>query len=201
MGKEIKVRYYGEQGAEELYKNIENNRVYVRQPANVPEIVFWLTSNKWQGGYEADCPIKAGITMIVVDKNENELYRETLAEDNWNSGSSASKKAPFLYEAEKEYASEYAKEHDLFSHQKWYDWLLRFKTEFGYDGYDDNWIYCSSCILEHSIVDEKKILGKEYQIVMDKQQHEICSRTWSGLYLIEKGSDIASEICGYKFDL
>ena len=110
MGKEIKVRYYSEQGAEELYKNIENNRVYVRQPANVPEIVFWLTSNKWQGGYEADCPIKAGITMIVVDKNENELYRETLVEDNWNSGSSASKKAPFLYEAEKEYAIEYAKE-------------------------------------------------------------------------------------------
>lgn len=200
MGKEIRVRYYGQQSAEELYKNIENNRVYVRQPANVSEIVFWLTSNKWQGGYEADCPIREGITMVVVDKNGNELFRETLVKDDWNGGTSASKKAPFLYEATKECARKCAENNLLASHKWWYDWLLSYKEEFGYEGYDDNWLYTECTSLKDKVIGSIDILGKEYKLVRKDYKHNICNKTWKVVFLIEKGSVDADEICGYIID-
>lgn len=201
MMKEIKVKYYGRQGAEELYRNIENKRIYVRQPANVPEIVFWLTSCKWQGGYEADCPIREGITIVVVDgKEENELFRETLVKDNWNSGTSAKKEAPFLYEATKELAREYAEQNLLAPHKKWREWLIPFKEQFGNEDYDDNWMYWDISTLKSKTIDTRSVLGKEYRIVRDDCKHNICDKEWSRFYLIEKGSDTIEEICGYIFE-
>lgn len=195
--KEIKVKYYEKQGAEELYKNIENKRVYVRQPANVSGIVFWLTSTKWEGGYEADCPIKAGVTIVVVDKKGKELFRETLVKDDWNGGTSAKKEAPFLSEATDKFAREYAAQNFLTSHEEWRAWLLSFKTQFGNKDYNDNWVYGDTSLIKSEIIDTRVILGKEYRIVRDDCKHNICNKEWSEFYLTEKGSGVIEEICGY----
>lgn len=97
--KTLKVKFKSRQDSEDLYYCPENKRVYVRQPANVPSIVFWYSSSKWSGGYEASCPIREGITFSVdIDGVE---YQETLEEDTWNSGTSAKKVIPFSWEKKK----------------------------------------------------------------------------------------------------
>jgi len=84
---------------EDLYFCSENRKVYIRQSANVPDIVFWLSSSKWSGGYEASCPIREGISFVV--EHDGVEYTETLVEDTWNSGTSAKKMLPFSWENKK----------------------------------------------------------------------------------------------------
>lgn len=200
MGKELRVRFFARQSAEELYKNVETKRVYVRQPANVDEICFWLSGNKWQGGYEADCPIKAGIEMVVVDKFDNELFREVLEEDTWNGGTSAKKMAPFLDDAIRAYSLEKAEQLLLAPCEQWSKWLWDLGKEWGYTGYRDNWLYCECMELKSKVLEEKTILGKEYQLVQQDCKHKICNQSWRVIFVQEKGEIDCERICGYIFD-
>lgn len=200
MGKEIKVRFFGRQGAEELYKGVETKRVYVRQPANVDKICFWFSSNKWQGGYEADCPIKAGIQMVVVDSSGEELFREVLEEDNWNSGTSAKRTAPFLDDAIRYYAAEKAAHLLLAPYEQWAKWLYEFSKEYGYNGYRDNWLHCEYDVLKSEVIEEIKILGKTYQLIRQECKHKICNKYWTVVFAQEKFGYECERICGYIFD-
>lgn len=200
MGKEIRVRFFGRQGAGELYKGVETKRVYVRQPANVDEICFWLSSNKWQGGYEADFPIKAGIQMVVVDNSGEELFREVLEEDNWNSGTSAKKAAPFLDDAIRDYSNKKAEHLLLAPYEEWAKWLYKLSEEYGYNGYRDNWLHCECELLKSKVIEETKILGKTYQLIQQDFKHKICNKYWTAVFVQEKCEYDCERICGYIFD-
>ena len=135
----LTVRYKFTQNAEDLYWCPETKKMYIRQPANVDSIVFWLTSTKWTGGYEADCPIREGITMRVIDKEENILFEETLEKDDWNGGTSAKKVGDFADEAIKKIAAEL--NDGLTDYYEWKEWVLADKEKFGNKDYDDNWLF------------------------------------------------------------
>lgn len=93
------VCFLRRQSGEDLYFCKANNRVYSRQPSNGEgKIVFWYSTVKWDGGYEANCPIKEGMTFVISIGGKE--YRETLVRDDWNSGTSALKVAPFSWELE-----------------------------------------------------------------------------------------------------
>lgn len=198
--REIRVRYFDTQDAEELYKAIDTKKVYVRQPANVDEIVFWLTSVKWRGGYEADCPIREGIAMVVVDGENNELFRELPQKDDWNGGTSAKKEAPFIDEALRAYAKDAAERYLLASHQQWTKWLWQAGEEKEYGGYRDNWLYFESKCTASTVIEQKTILGEKYEIVRNDYQHKLCNLKWQSFFINKKGNDICEEICGYIFD-
>jgi hypothetical protein len=98
---ELKLKFKGEQrgNGEDLYYSPETRKVYVRQCANVDTIVFWCSTSKWSGGYEASCPLKEGL-VIIADYNGTE-FMETLVRDDWNGGTSALKQFPFSWEGVK----------------------------------------------------------------------------------------------------
>ena len=57
--------WYGE----DLYRLAENGHVVVRQELGQDDDrVRWLTANKWTEGYEADCPFKDGLMILITDK-------------------------------------------------------------------------------------------------------------------------------------
>lgn len=91
------VRFMAEQNAEDLYRCIDNGQVYIRQRCD-EDHVRWLTANKWQGGYEASCPMKEGIVIRVVDKDGTVLFEETLVHNEWYESTVAVKKGGFFDE-------------------------------------------------------------------------------------------------------
>lgn len=93
------VKFFGSQTgcSEDLYRTVENGKVFVRQ--NIGEgLVKWYTGSKWQGGYEADCPLKNGLTIIAIDKKGKEIFREEIFSTLWNGGGQADKAYPFSWE-------------------------------------------------------------------------------------------------------
>lgn len=200
MGNVLTVRFYDRQGCEELYKNVDNNRVYVRQPANVDDIVFWYTSSKWREGYEADCHIKEGTIIRVVDKNGKEIFSEALETDNWNGGTSAKKNHLFLDEELKEIVKIIEAGGDLSPHHEWRAWLLEQKKEHGYKGYDDNWLYSESWGQSEKILHKFERFDVTFEIVMQTRFHTICGKTWSCIFIYNKKDKYCEQICGYYLD-
>lgn len=82
---------------EEVYKSKENNNFLIRQRAS-DTLVKWLSVNRNAGYYEADTPIKDGLTLNVIDNKGNVLFTETTFYTEWNGGGQADKKYPFSWE-------------------------------------------------------------------------------------------------------
>lgn len=196
MDRILTVQYKYSQGAEDLYWCPETKKMYVRQSANVEEIVFWLTSVKWSGGYEADCHIRAGITMRVVDKYENILFEEILEKDDWNSGTSAKKTGPFANEAIIKMASELGV--GLLDRESWRKWLIEDKEKYGNNDYDDNWLYYESNITKVNIIEEKWYLGKQAFFAELKAEHRISDKKWSEFVVLSDDKSSVLRIAGYK---
>ena len=72
----ITVRFLDRQGCEDLYRCPGTNQVYARQPSNDKEKVFWYTTSKWHGGYEASSHVRAGVLFRVIDASDNILFEE-----------------------------------------------------------------------------------------------------------------------------
>lgn len=198
--KVINVHYMSTQSAEDLFVSVDNpRRVYVRQPANVDNLVFWHTSSKWQGGYEADCPIRADITMRVVDKVNKVLFEETLKPDDWNGGTSAEKKGPFSYEAIKALAAAFEKTHGLKPYEAWRDFVLQDKEVFNNTDYNDNWMYWHVEKLEQKILDKAEVLGQKCCFVAEKMRHKISGREWTSYELMDEKRECTLALCGYEF--
>lgn len=201
MGKIINVRFLGSQDAEDLYVSVDSPRkVYVRHPANVDGVVFWLTSNKWQGGYEASAPIRADITMRVVDKKDKVLFEETLKPDFTNGDTSAEKKGPFSYEAIKELAANFEKEHGLKPHEAWRDFVLQDKEAFNNKDYNDNWLYWHVESLGKKVLGDAEVLGQKFYFVEEKMKHKISGKEWTSYDLMDEKKEITIALCGYEFD-
>lgn len=201
MGKVITVKWICKQSAEDVYRSVEKpHRVYIRQPSNCDDLVFWFSTTKWRGGYEASCPIKAGITMRAVTDNGNYLFEETLNEDTWNGGTSAKKVGDFSYEAIKMLEKGFREALNLSEHEKWREWLVSFKEQYEYEGYDENWMYFETENIEREKFDAiYTYLGKECVLVRDKERHKICGCEWDVFTLVDKTDTECIALCGYRF--
>ena len=199
--KTIRVRYKATQGAEDLYVSVDKpHRVYARQEANVDDIVFWHSTSKWVGGYEADCPIREGIAFCVVDRDDKVLFEEVMRNDTWNGGTSAVKKGPFYNEVLKALADEFEKEHGLVPYEVWRDALVADKEKHGYSGYRDNWMYWETERLEKKVLGETKILGEKCFYVEEHMKHKIYGREWMEYLLMDKDKELTLALCGYELD-
>lgn len=194
----LQVRFKETQSAEDLYYCPETKKVYVRQPSNVSDKVLWYTSSKWTSGYEANCPIKAGITMQVVDEFYNVLFEETLETDEWNGGTSAKKVGEFRRESINRICSAYASEHGLSSYEEWKKWLNEDIEKYQYKDYVDNWLYCERFELGRIVLADVDVIGVHCVIVRCKCKHRISGKTWEETELYDEKKGICEGVCGYK---
>lgn len=199
MDKVLTVRFLDNQDAEDLFRCVENGRVYIRQPANVDDIVFWYSSVKWRGGYEASCHIRAGITMRVVDKDNEILFEEKLEEDNWNGGTSAKKVGRFSDEVLLDTSNEWAEKLRLRSYYDWKNYVLMDIANCGYQGYADNWLYYETESHGKEILGEMSWLGKKLFVVKEDMIHKISGKRWSCVFIEPKDESYCADICGYIF--
>lgn len=90
----------GEQrgSGEDLFRCKETGKVYIRQECD-DDHVRWLTSSKWSGGYEADCPMKEGLEIRISDKAGNVLFVEKIVKEEGYDWTVAKKEAPFSWNA------------------------------------------------------------------------------------------------------
>lgn len=201
----IDVYFFASINGEDLFKacndiGTRSNRVYVRQPANVPSIVFWATANKWHGGYEADTPLRPGIIVRVHDGKYSEtvLFEEVLVEDTWNSGSSAAKVGAFSYEIRRALEKEITAEYGLADYAPWKKWLLEDKAKFGIDDYDENWLYCYDTKLSSEILGTYRYLGVEVKLHKTAYQNYVSKKTWA-IFELKDAKDNVFALCGFIF--
>ena len=201
MGNVITVKWICNQSAEDVYRSVEKpHRVYVRQPSNCDDLVFGYTTNKWRGGYEASCPIKAGITMRVVDDNGNCLFEEPLIEYPWSVGMSAKKVGDFSYEAIRKLEKSFREALNLSEYGRWRDWILSLKEQYGYKGYNDNWMYWETKTIEREKLNATyEYLGKKCHLVREKEKHKICGCEWESFTLVDEKDIECIALCGYRF--
>ena len=105
--KTITVRFMAQQGCEDLYKCEVTGKVYARQPARSKKYVYWYTTSKWAGGYEASASVRSGITFRVVDGSGNTLFEELMIPSTSDTGSCAITHGDFLSEMLKDEARKY----------------------------------------------------------------------------------------------
>lgn len=194
----LTVTFKATQDAEDLFYCKETKNVYARQLANVDDIVFWFTTCKWTGGYEADCHIREGITIRVADKYGEVLFEEKLEKDTWNGGTSAKKVGEFRCESINRICSTFAVEHSLTSYEEWKRWLTEDIEKYQYKDYVDNWLHWERLELGRVVVADACILGVPHKIVRFKCRHRISGKTWEETELYDAKQEICEGICGYK---
>jgi len=164
----------------------------------VDDIVFWYTTCKWSQGYEADCPIRAGITMRVLDYKGKVRFRETLEPDTWNGGTSAKKKGRFYDETLKKLARSVERQNRLKSYEDWSKWLCSFQERFGNKDYRDNWLHWNVLTVSDEKIAEYELLDGPAYLYKQTRKHEICGKEWVEYEIRDKDDDVLA-ICGYKF--
>ena len=86
--------------SEEIYRLKEHGGVLIRQDIG-EGLVRWCTATRWREGYEADTPVKDGLTIIAVTKRGAELFIEETFSTKWNGSGQAEKAYPFAWEGDK----------------------------------------------------------------------------------------------------
>ena len=193
----ITVRFLDRQGCEDLYRCPGANQVYARQPSNDKEKVFWYTTSKWHGGYEASSHVRAGIVFRVIDASDNILFEENVYLAG--QGTYAEKKGEFYSDVLKKEAQRYKDLFHLISHDEWRTRLAGEKKNHSYSGMMDNWIYCEHTTMFRSYIDSVKILGREKHIIVEKCKHNCCSLEWFSFTIAESFKGTTEAICGYLF--
>ena len=196
----IEVKYKCQQGAEDLFYSPETKRVYARQRANVDDIVFWCTTSKWSQGYEADCPIREGITMKVLDYKNRTCFEETLVADTWSGGTSAKRTGPFSDEVLNVFEREIKQEHCLKTYEQWKEWLCSSQEQFGYTGYKDNWMYWETKKESSTILKAFDFFDGPVYLYKEVMVHKICGKRWIEYEIRRKGEDSTMVLCGYEFE-
>lgn len=133
------VSFMGDQRGlcEDLYRCKETGRVFIRQECDDAH-VRWLTASKWQGGYEADCHLKEGLRLRVVDKKGTILFEETIIQEDGVTSTWAQKVGPFSWEPPNALAKEYEQRLNLRSYEARKAWLMAEAELSGFAGYADN---------------------------------------------------------------
>lgn len=202
MSKVIEVKFLAQQGAEDLFVRASGPRkVYIRQPLPGVDRVVWLTATKCNAGYEADSPLKAGITVRVIKgkRNSKEVLFEEKMEAESGCTPSASKEDFFSYEQLKNAAKEIAKRLGLHTYDSWAKWLLNERTRFNYDGYADNWLHFGTKPGSTTAEDPIEIVGVTHSVFVTEWKHLVCDKTWTVVEIRDnKGNTL--ELCGYGFN-
>lgn len=203
MVNEIRVvRYCGTQDAEDLFRCEDLQRIFIRQQCD-KDHVRWLTSSKWTGGYEADCPMKEGLIIRVVDRSGDILFEETLIKEEGYFGTVARKSGPFSWEAIEAVVDEVVEKYHLSSYEDWKSWLLKEGEAHGYTGYNENWLYCESTDGFPEKLQKYSILGEPAHLMRKQSTHNICGKKWTtydlrDFYKLQPASCYA--ICGYTLE-
>lgn len=195
--KTITVRFMAQQGCEDLYRCVDTGKVYARQLARSKKYVYWYTTTKWSGGYEASSPVRSGVTFRVIDGSGNVLFEELMIPSTSDTGSCAISHGNFLSEMLKDEARKYGETLNLLSHEEWRKRLVAEKSKQGYTGMMDNWIYCEFDTETRAVIDTVKMLGKEKHIVLEKCKHRLCDLEWFSVIVTDLSMDITEAICGY----
>lgn len=190
------VRFIGEQNAEDLYRCEENGRVFVRQRCD-DKCVRWLTSIKWQGGYEADCCLKEGLILKIVDKEKRVLHEEIVVKAEGYCDTVAYKVAPFSDEALDQIAEGVAVRANLKSYVEWKTQLMRSAREHKFTGYSDNWCYAEVEYGKVKTLFQFDYLGVPACCTTQEATHKISGQKWTCVELRDKKKEIVLEICGY----
>jgi len=193
------VRFMEVQDAEDLYRCQENGKVYVRQQCDKTH-VRWLTSIKWRGGYEASCPLKAGITMRVVDSNDNVLFEERLVVEDGYSDTVAPKACGFSWEELRRLGDSICASQKLRSYDEWKKWLMQAALEHGYTGYRENWLWWEVEYEKCRTLACSEYLGKTAYITIQKAIHKISGQTWEVVEIKDQSKLDTLHICGYIFE-
>ena len=193
------VTFKGNQGAEDLYLCKETGKIYVRQPCD-KENVRWCTTSKWSGGYEADCPLKEGLEMHIVDQKGVLLYQETMVKDEFYGTAVAVKAAPFSYDATKELAKKVQQDLNLASYKDWTVWLMAEAEKANFHGERDNWLYAAAIYSEIQKVEKLSILGEELYLTTQRREHRVCGKVWTCYEIYSKDLVQCEAICGYVLD-
>lgn len=205
----LRLKFIERQGAEDIYMSVyKPYRYYVRQPNNDKETVAWLSSSKWTGGVEASCNLKAGTVIEIVDTylpDAPVIYTEVIEKyssdeyNNFPDETYAKKIAPFSYEATQLIAEEFANKFSLKTHNEWTQWLTAAGKEFGVNGFDDNWIYCSSEVMGETVMERLSYLNRRCSLVMLRKRHSVATESEWTEYLLISDDHIVIEICGYDY--
>lgn len=188
------------EGTTDLFKCKENGKVYCRQsvPGNDKK-VRWLTTNKWKGGYEADMPLKAGIKVIVVDKNGCFVFDETTVEAAHPEDTFAEKRHQFFSEEIKSIVQKESKAKSLIDHNTARERVLSKMDDYGYTGDIDIWFYTMTEELSEDVVATYETLRGSVQLYATKLKHQVTGQEFIEYLLQDKKEDIVLDICGYAF--
>ena len=183
---------------EDLYRCKETGSVYIRQECD-EEYIRWLTSSKWAGGYEADCPMREGLELRIVGKDGSPLFRESIVKAPGYSDTVAEKIAPFSWEIIRALADEQAKKLGLRGYYEWKEWLLKPAEEIGFDGEKDTWLYVKVKRGPVEKIAKLSYLGKTAWLTVQNEMHTVCKKRWTR-YEIRPADLMAVEyLCGFTF--
>lgn len=183
---------------EDLFRCKETRKVYIRQECD-EDHVRWLTSSKWSGGYEADCPMKEGLEIRISDKAGNVLFVEKIVKEEGYDWTVAKKEAPFSWNAILQAATEIEKKFGLKSHEEWKDWILADREASGHSGYWENWAFGEVDYEPVEKIEPRYLLGQKVLVTKQKAKHRISQKEWTDIEI--RTIDLATvlEICGYMF--
>lgn len=194
------VTFIGDQRGQcqDLYLCKETGKVYIRQEYSSSH-VRWLTTSKWTGGYEADCHMKQGLVIRVVDKAGHALFEERLSKAEGVTGTWAHKSGPFSWETIATFAEKYKKKFGLSTYEEWKVWLMTDAKVCGFNGYSDNWLFAMSERETHKKISQLNFLGVTAYVTVREEKHKACGKSWLCYEIKDASLDSTLAICGYKF--
>lgn len=193
------VRYFATQSAEDLYRCEENGRVYIRQRCD-KNYVRWVTSSKWQGGYEADSCIRHWMVMRVVDENGAVLFEEKLIHEEGYDGTVARKVGYFADEALKKIEKMAIDNIRPQTYEKWKAWMMRSAKKHKYTGYSENWMFAEVEYSNLKVVAPCSYLGKKAYITTQTAKHRISGKTWKAVEIRDEGKQTVLRLCGFIYE-
>ena len=191
----LDVVFRERKSAEDLYWCQSNGKILLRQPCDDGH-VRWLTTTE---ACEADCSVRSGITIRVLDSVGCEVFRERVVPRENGNTPWSDKKAPFSYEAIKTLERKIAGSMSLRSYEEWKTWLMGYAKSYGYFGYADNWLYDAQSAgyeKRHSV----SILGRTAHVTARKTTHSVCGKVWTAIELMDAKLENCLGICGFLFE-
>jgi len=201
MEKDLRaVRFMAEESGkcEDLYWYSERKKVFIRQKCD-EDHVRWLTANKWQGGYEADCPMRAGLTMRVTDRSGKVLFEEKITEKDGYSYTVAKKEGPFSWEAIRAMADEMFRQYGLRTYEEWKRWLLVDKPGDS-KVYPENWLFAMAEYGPYKKLARLNFLGVTAYATAQETKHKVSGKTWTCYEIMDAKLETTLSLCGYKFE-
>ena len=187
----LRMKFLRKQSAEDLFLCEDNGKVYSRQPGD-SDYVYWCTTSKMKNGdYEADCPIRSGLTVEVMNFDGGIEFTEVMQNQNSCNNLMAKKIGLFSYEWSDSLSEKIAAEHSLSDYYAWKRYLISDKasSEFASD-YDDNWLFCMDTTIS------TKRIGKPFYYMSQKccltetqYIHNISNKEWTCLELCFSSND------------